>query len=104
MMTFMTLLVAARCENCGRDVHELPEARQEGESWFCAQSCYLQQQSRLPRLDVPAAAPAQVRSQGAPSPLRVAWKTIKVLVTFVMLAVTALVIGFVAAVVKVQRD
>jgi hypothetical protein len=69
-----------------------------------AKSSYQQQQSRLPSLDVTAAAPAQVRSQGARSPLRVAWKTIKVLVTFVMLAATALVIGFVAAVVKVQRD
>src|SRR6266540_3002234 len=98
----MTVLAAARCVNCGRDVRGLPDTRKEGKLHYCSQSCYLQHESRLARglAAPPRPNRASFRPGGVRSPLRVAWKAVKVLVILVVLAVTAFVIAVVVAVTK----
>jgi outer membrane protein assembly factor BamE (lipoprotein component of BamABCDE complex) len=101
-------MAAARCISCGRAVEDASDARKEGKVWFCSQSCYLQHQSRLPRLsDAPArrtASPPPIGGRVVASPLRVIWKTIKVAVATVVLIVVAVVILFFVALDKGARD
>lgn len=100
------MLAAARCVNCGRDVRGLPDTRKEGKLHYCSQSCYLQHESRLARglAAPPRPNRASFRPGGVRSPLRVAWKAVKVLVILVVLAVTAFVIAVVVAVTKAAKD
>jgi hypothetical protein len=41
--------MASVCANCGRAIKDAPEARQEGNLWFCTPSCQLQHASKRTR-------------------------------------------------------